>query len=345
MLRRIVGCLGVVGAGLAVLSVAAGAAGPPPPPTSTNGKTVQVVARGLKTPTAFAFGAGVVFEGDGGNSTGSAPPNGAVYVLKGGGATALADSPAFVGGLIWHDNALFISGGVLTGSGPQFEILKWSGWNGTAFSSHTVVWKAPKKLNGLNGIGFGANGRLYVGVDLGLTNNNDHGPASLTPDLYDILSMSSTGKDVKVFASGIRQPWQMAFTKGSNSPYVTDLGQDSHPKNPPDFILHVKAGDNYGFPKCNQTNASACAGYAKPLTFLSPHTDPGGIAISGGRIYISEFGFTKIHPPEVVSFPLSGKGKAKILLTGFVAPVIGMNISGGYLYAGDLTGGVYRVAL
>lgn len=344
MLRRIIGCLGAIGAGLAVLSVGAGAAGPPPP-TSTNGKTVSTVASGLMTPTSFAFGGGAVFEGDGGSQSSSGPPNGAVYLLANGTATKLADSPQFVGGLAWHAGALFISCGVLTASGAQFEIQKWSGWNGTAFSSHSVVWKAPKKLDGLNGIGFGANGRLYVGVDVGLTNNNDHGPASLTPDLYDILSMTSAGKHVQVFASGMRQPWQMAFTKGSNSPYVTDFGQDKGVKNPPDFLLHVKAGQDYGFPKCSHAKGSPCAGYAKPFKMFSPHTDVGGIAISGGRIYLTEFGFAKPNPPLVVSLPLSGKGKPKILLKGFVAPVIGLAVNGGDLYVGSLTGTVYKVAL
>ena len=80
------------------------------------------------------------------------------------------------------------------------------------------------------------------GSTTGLLNNNDHGPATLSPHLYDILSFNANGKGLKVFASGIRQPWQMAFPKGSSSPFVSDLGQDSGAKNPPDFILRVHEG-------------------------------------------------------------------------------------------------------
>ena len=65
-------------------------AGPPPLPVSTNGHKVELVASGLKTPTSFAFGDGRVFVGDGGNSEGSAPPNGGVYVLKNGTAVKIA---------------------------------------------------------------------------------------------------------------------------------------------------------------------------------------------------------------------------------------------------------------
>ncbi|MBV8987045.1 MAG: hypothetical protein JO372_00655, partial [Solirubrobacterales bacterium] len=55
-----------------------------------------------------------------------------------------------------------------------------------------------------NGLAFGADGRLYVGVDVGLT--NDHGPKKSLR--YDILRFNAAGKNMKVFATGIRQPWQ-----------------------------------------------------------------------------------------------------------------------------------------
>ena len=125
----------------------------------------------------------------------------------------------------------------LAGKSVKWQLLKWSGWNGTTFTKRQVLYTAPKKFQGFNGIAFGPNGRLYVGVDVGLLNGNDHGPANTSPFVYDILSFKPNGKDRKVFASGIRQPWQMAFPKGSSSPFVSDLGQDKGAKNPPDLGL------------------------------------------------------------------------------------------------------------
>ena len=237
-----------------VASAATAASGPPPPPTATNGHVVQLVASGLHTPTSFAFGGGTVFEGDGGVESKTAPPNGGVFVLKNGAATEIPGSPGFVAGLAWHQGALYVSGGSITATGPKWQLWKWSGWNGTTFASQKAIYTAPKKFQGFNGIAFGADGRLYVGVDTGLLDNNDHGPASLSPFLYDILSFKSNGTGRQVFATGIRQPWQMAFPKGSSSPFVSDLGQDSGAKNPPDFILRVHKGDNFGFPGCNWTS-------------------------------------------------------------------------------------------
>ncbi len=334
--------LAFAGASLLAGGTASAAAGPPPP-TAVSGHHVKLVASGLGTPTSFAFGAGTTFEGDGGNNQ-SGPPNGGVFVLKGGKGTKLAGSPGFVAGLAWHKGALYISGGSVGATGAKFQILKWSGWNGTSFSKKKVVYTAPKKFQGFNGLAYGPDGRLYVGVDLGLLNGNDHGPNTTSPYVYDILSMNTNGKAFKVFATGIRQPWQFVFAPGSKSPLVSDLGQDAKAKNPPDFILKVKKGDNFGFPQCNHTKGSKCKGFAKPFKSFAPHTDIMGLAIIGKTLFMTSFtghGPTK-QGGEVFSMPLKG-GKVKPVVKGFVAPTVGLGQHAGSLYIGELTGQVFSV--
>jgi glucose/arabinose dehydrogenase len=249
-----------------------------------------------------------------------------------------------VAGLAWHRGALYVSGGTVTGpKSARWQLLKWSGWNGTTFTKRHVVYTAPKKFQGFNGIAFGADGRLYVGVDVGLLNGNDHGPAK-TPFVYDILSIKTNGKGLKVFATGIRQPWQFAFPKGSSSPFVSDLGQDKGAKNPPDFVLRVHQGDAYGFPSCNWIVPSKCAGLTKPFQRFGPHTDIMGLAIIGKRLYMTSFlGATGKGPGgEVLSMPLSG-GTARPVVKGFVAPTVGLGVHGKSLYVGELTGQVFKV--
>jgi glucose/arabinose dehydrogenase len=334
--------LAFAGASLLAGGTASAAAGPPPP-TAVSGHHVKLVASGLGTPTSFAFGGGTTFEGDGGNNQ-SGPPNGGVFVLKGGKATKLAGSPGFVAGLAWHKGVLYISGGSIGATGAKFQLLKWSGWNGTSFSKKSVIYTAPKKFQGFNGIAYGPDGRLYVGVDLGLLNGNDHGPNTKSPYLYDILSIKPNGKGFRVFATGIRQPWQFVFAPGSKSPLVSDLGQDSNAKNPPDFVLKVRKGDNYGFPQCNHTKGSKCKGFAKPFKSFAPHTDIMGLAIIGKTLFMTSF---TGHGPskqggEVLSMPLKG-GKVKPVVKGFVAPTVGLGQHAGSLYIGELTGQVFSV--
>ena len=95
MSKRVIAVAGLAATLTFALAVpAASASSGPPPPVSTNGHKVELVASGLKTPTSFAFGDGMVFEGDGGNSEGNAPPNGGVYVLKNGAAVKIASRPS-----------------------------------------------------------------------------------------------------------------------------------------------------------------------------------------------------------------------------------------------------------
>ncbi len=338
---RVFATVGVAAAAAFALAVpAADAAGGPPPPTSTNGNKVELVASGLKTPTSFAFGDGQIFVGDGGDSEGSGPPNGGVYVLKNGTAKLISSPLKFVAGVIWHDGRLYISGAVLAANGPSWKLMSWGGWNGTTFTSRRTIYTAPAGFDGFNGVGFGANGRLYVGADVGLTDGNDHGPRSTSPYVYDILSFRPDGSDLQVFAKGMRQPWQMAFRPHSDAPFVTDLGQDSGAANPPDLVLHVQAGKDYGFPTCIRT----CRAYAKPFRTFGPHTDLMGIAVQGTQLYLSSFLGRGGNGPGGEVFSLSTEGGPLMpLMKGFVAPTVGLGMSGGYVYVGELTGQVFRV--
>ncbi len=333
--------LALVGACALVGGTAVAAAGPPPP-VAVNGHAVQLVASGLGTPTAFAFGGGSVFEADGGN-TQSGPPNGGVFVLAGGKGVKLAGSPQYVAGLAWHKDALYLSGATFTSpTSTKWQLLKWSGWNGTRFKHRTVLYTAPKKFFGFDGVAFGPDGRLYVGAGVGPSQAHDHSPANSARYLYDILSVNANGKGLKVFAKGIRQPWQIAFTAASRTPYVSDLGQDENATNPPDFVLKIRPGDNYGFPRCNHTKGSPCKGYAKPYRTFAPHTDLMGMQIMGKTLYMTSFLGNAGKSGLVVSMPLGGHG-LKTVVKGFVAPVVGLGQHDGSLYIGELTGQVFRV--
>ena len=329
---------------LSFASSAFAASSGPPPPKTHNGATVSLYASGLDNPTSFAWGEGAMFAGDSGNS--ETTPNGGVYVIRNHVATKIPSNVVFVGGMQFHKGVLYISAADAGQSGPQFQILAWSGWNGTTFTKQRAIYTAPQGFQGFNGLAFGPDGRLYVGVDVGLMNGNDHGPAGTSPYLYDILSMTPSGKRVEVFAKGIRQPWQMAFAPGSSSPFVSDLGQDSGAKNPPDFILRVRRGQNYGFPKCNHTNGSPCVAYAKPFMMLPPHWNPMGIAVMGHRLYVGSFLGPDGSGGALYSMPLAG-GKLTPIVTGFPLATDALAAHGGALYVGGQNqtgqGFVYKV--
>jgi glucose/arabinose dehydrogenase len=327
---------GVVVAALATLigiSSALAAEGPPPPPKSTNGNAVTLLGTGIPTPTAIAFGRGNIFVAGFGSEDGKTP--GGVYVLRGEQAVKVPGLPG-AAGLAWKNGTLYATIGQTNGR-PQ--LVAWSGWTGSAFTKKRVVWSGPKRFSGFNGLAIGWNGRIYAGV--GLSDDGDT-KKSNRPYAQSVISMRVDGSDVKTVATGMRQPWQLAFVKGVARPYVTVLGQENLGKNqPPDWIVVARDGDDFGFPTCNWSKPKACSEFAKPVALLPAHSSPTGIAAMGSTLYVALFNGTG-RGPAVVTMPSRG-GTPKPFLTGFAAPVVAVGVSGGYVYVGDLTGSVYRV--
>jgi glucose/arabinose dehydrogenase len=349
MRARIAACAATATAVLATMGVAASAATSPPAPKTHGGAKATLFATGLKNPTSFAWGDGAMFAGDSGNS--EKVPNGGVDIIANGTATQVPNGPVFVGGMTWHNGSLYLSDAYLTSTGPSFRIEQWSGFTGTDFTTRNVLYTAPAGFQGFNGIAFTPGGRLLVGVDAGLLNHNDHGKASKSPFLYDILSMKADGSDVKVFAKGIRQPWQMAFAPGSRAPFVSDLGQDGPKKvlkeGPPDFLLKVHQGDNYGFPKCNHTGvpAGSCKGYTKPFKMFPPHTDVMGLAVMHKTLYFGSFLGKTGKGGALYKMSIKG-GKATPVVTGFPLATDALAAHDGFLYVGGSfkgAGAVYQV--
>jgi glucose/arabinose dehydrogenase len=326
------GAVFAVAATLAVASSPAAAQqGPPPLPTAANGATVERLAMGVSTPTSFAFTGDTVFAGSGPAEKGKAPTG--LFTIANGTATKVPGTPRFVFGLAWHNGRLFVSSGN--------RIVSYRGWNGTRFTGHRTVRRANKQLPGFNGLAFGPNGRLYTGVSLNEKFDHTRNPARYA---NTVLSMRATGADLKVVSRGLRQPFQLTFPDGERNPFVSDLGQDGTKRIPLDQIVVAKRGANFGFPRCVRFRESQCSRFDKPRVFLPPHSSPMGIGSIGDTLYVALFGGLEKEKPAVVSIPVAG-GDPTPFLSGFVAPIVGLSTHDGYVYVGDLTGSVYRVAV
>jgi glucose/arabinose dehydrogenase len=312
---------------VAMLAFGASTAAAAGPRMTAGGPVRQLTARGPLA-TEFAFGAGRTFV-SGVGATSNA--RGGVYLLRGGRLRLLPGSPKFVYGIAWRNGSLYIAG--------TWTLYRWSNFNGSRFTRRRTIYRAPTGFEQFNGLAFGANGRLYAGVGI-YEDNDDNGPTS-SPYARDILSFSTSGAGPEVFATGIRQPWQLAFPPGSNSPFVSDLGPDNIPSqpNPPDGILRVTAGQNYGFPTCDWSSASACGGFATPLKLLPPHTDPMGVATFKNRLYFTQYG---VRAGARVSWILQSGGAVHQSVTGFDTYIVALGQNDGSIYVGEVTGQIYR---
>jgi hypothetical protein len=329
-----------------VLGGATAQAAGPPAPVSTTGKKVHQLAflpaptGQSNTPTSWGFLGKQAFVGAFGvESEGEAPPaDGGLYYLKNGDATLVPGSASSVFGVTTHRKTLYTASSAFGAKGIVSSITRWRGWNGSSFAHHKVIWTSPKNFSSLNGLAW-VHGRIYAGV--GLSDNNDHGPAQ-TKYEYDVISVKANGTDTKIVAKGMRQPFQFTSVGKRRYPLVSVLGQDKpNSTKAPDFLAVAKPGADYGFQKCNWTKPGKCTKYDTPFKFLPAHFSPMGLGAKGSKIYIAAFGGKGKAGPGVYEINRRG-GHLKQLVQTF-APNITLGAHGGWLYFGGVTGVVYRV--
>ena len=140
--------------------------------------------------------------------------------------------------------------------------------------------------NGGN-IGFGPDGRLYLGLGDGGgrqdgPNGNAQNPGT---DLGKILRIDPAGPTVQRWISGVRNPWRFSFDRSNGDLWVADVGQGSWEE-----ITRLSAGAqqgrNLGWRCYEGTHPyGGCApagGHTGPL-FEYPHGP--GCSITGGYVY------------------------------------------------------------
>jgi len=306
---------------------AAAAAQAPPPPTAANGNAVTTLAHGVPTPTEFAFYRRAVFVGAYGPEDGS---GGGVYRIRKGAAKRLKNSPRTVAGIAWHNRRLYVS------SGKRIVVM--SRWNGRRFLRKRTIYRGPQGFSGFTGLAFGPDNRLYSGVAL---NDQTDRMADTGPFARSVVSLKPNGKDIKVVATGLRQPWQLTFVNGNPNPFVSVLADEREPT-PPDWIVSAKPGENYGYPTCTQAQKRPCRGFAKPIATLDDHASPMGISAIDQTLYVALFRGLELDHPVVVSMNTAGR-QIKPFLSGYVAPVLAVGTRNGNVYTGDVTGAIYRV--
>ncbi len=147
-------------------------------------------------------------------------------------------------GLAFHEGQMFVS---YSGS---IATLSDSDGDGKLDQLTPIVEGLPSLLfpdHSNNGIAFGPDGKLYVGVGA----SSDHGPLTVEYEA-SVLRMNPDGSDLEVFATGFRNPYDLAF-----SPEGDLFTADNNPSEfarsmrylPVEELNWVEQGKDYGFPR------------------------------------------------------------------------------------------------
>jgi glucose/arabinose dehydrogenase len=265
----------------------------------------KVLAPNVPFPTNIVFGHGGMWLTSG--SGGQQPSDGVWYLPIGASkARQVVSGLKTALGLTWYRGVLY-TGSI---SSPSDGIVTaFSDFNGHVFAHHRLVLKKlPIGRHTVDTIVPGPGGRLYVGV--GSTQDNK-GRAGR------VLSFKPDGSGVRLEATGLRNPYGLAFIPHTSTLLITDNGRDDLGLfKPPDELDAVDVSGpvkNFGFPRCYDQGGPSCRGTVAPLVRFGAHASSDGIAITanGKTAYVAENGSSFSGNPtgsDVQKITLSGTG-------------------------------------
>jgi glucose/arabinose dehydrogenase len=306
---------------------------PPPPPQAPvfppapgievrQGFRVDVYARGLVNPTALAWG-----------------PRGRLYATQNDGRVVVVrpndrrprtyargfEVPL---GLTWYRGSLYVSD------------------QGTLYrDGEPIVSGLPFDLHQQDNVVPGPDGRLYMGSGSTCNACDEQDPRSAA-----VLSVRPDGTDLRVEATGLRNPYGLTWHDGEL--YVSVNGRDDLGEwNPAEMVVRLERGADYGWPECwpnwrTKALDGECAGVTPPVAYLEPHSSADGIAFWRGRLYVAEWGEYNddLHGRRVVRVNVE-TGRVRRFADGFAHPLaLAVDRWGGLLVADWETGVIYRIS-
>lgn len=200
-------------------------------------------------------------------------------------------------GLTFRANGdLYVSSNVLLGVG---RIMRLRDTNGDDVADEQTII-----LDGLPSEGdhqtdrlrFGPDGLLYIGQG-SATDNGTAGPGRPVERPLNAtmlrIDVDTPNPNPEVFATGLRNPFGMAFHPVNGELFATDGGSGEvcqggpncgEDISPPEEVNWIVQGGNYGFPLCEGTPDArgGCAGVRAPITQFTRHLTPTSLAFYTG---------------------------------------------------------------
>jgi glucose/arabinose dehydrogenase len=133
---------------------------------------------------------------------------------------------------------------------------------------------------------FGPDGWLYIGVGSTCDACEDSSPLSA-----GILRFNVETGDREVFATGLRNPYDLAFQPGTGELFATDNGRDDLGMDVPfEELNHIVQGGNYGYPNCwNAGDQPGCEKTIPAVAFFEAHSSADGVDFYNGQAFPAEY--------------------------------------------------------
>jgi putative membrane-bound dehydrogenase-like protein len=166
-------------------------------------------------------------------------------------------------------------------------MLSDSDQNGEADSRQILVSDLPSTGRHQNdNLKFGPDGWLYMGMGTTCDVCQENDPRN-----GSILRFNIESGESEIHATGMRNPYDLAFHPVTGELFATDNGRDDLGMEIPHEELNqiVKGGD-YGFPNCwDAQNTPECAGTIPAVAFFEAHSSANGLDFNKGTNFPQEY--------------------------------------------------------
>jgi glucose/arabinose dehydrogenase len=180
------------------------------------------------------------------------PSTGDVYVSHQGGITALSDTNA----------------------------------DGMADTNKILVNNLPTDRHQNDNLKFGPDGWLYMGLGSTCDACSESNPKSATILRFNIDTGAS-----EIYATGLRNPYDIAFHPVTGELFSTDNGRDDLGMDIPyEELNQIIQGGNYGFPNCwNAQGQAGCENTIPAVAYFEAHSSVDGLDFYNGDRFPAEY--------------------------------------------------------
>ena len=158
--------------------------------------------------------------------------------------------------------------------------------DGIADQNKVLVNNLPTDRHQNDNLKFGPDGWLYMG--LGSTCD---ACVEVNPKSASILRFNVTTGESEIYATGLRNPYDIAFHPLTGDLFSTDNGRDDLGMDlPSEELNHIIQGGHYGFPNCwNEQDQPGCENTIPAVAFFESHSSANGLDFYNGQRFPAEY--------------------------------------------------------
>lgn len=166
------------------------------------------------------------------------------------------------------------------------SVLFDSNQDNVADGERILAGDLPFGLHQNDNLAFGPDGWLYVGVGSTCDACEDSNPLSASILMFNV----ETGER-QIYATGLRNPYGIAFDPVTGNLFATENGRDDLGMDAPfEELNHIVQGGDYGYPNCwNEQSQPGCENTIPAIATFEAHSSANGVVIYSGQSFPIEY--------------------------------------------------------